>query len=79
MNRSLKIEKINSLCKNFIEIASSAYCLGVNEKTKQIALRIRHAAIVKWSERYTAKRQFEDVDVGVFPIDKNVLPVKFYR
>ena len=64
--------------EKLIKIAS-AYCLGANENTKQIALRIRHAATVKWSERYVAKRQFDDIDVGVFPIDKNVLPVKFYR
>lgn len=56
-----------------------AYCLGTNENTRQIALRIRRGRTVKWSERYTAKRQFDGVDIGVFPIDKNVLPIKFYR
>ena len=59
-----------------VKIASS-FCNEV--ETEQVAIRIRSDEALKWSERHTAVKEHVDYDVGVFPLDKNVISAGIYR
>ena len=45
---------------------------------RHIALRAREAQSVPWPERYTARRTTQDLEIGLFPIDRGVRPVGIY-
>ena len=65
--------------EKLVKIASS-YCKASGSSEGTVAIRIRSDKAVKWSERHqTKEKEFLDIEVGVFPIDKIVIPASFYR
>lgn len=62
-----------------IKIASS-FCTETNsDKIGQVAIRIRIDTTLSWSKRYTDTKENIDSDVGIFPIDNNVVLPGIYQ
>jgi hypothetical protein len=53
---------------------ASAFCNErfLNQNVTSVALRIRRETPPSWSQRYTGKPIAEDINVGIFPIDRTI-------
>lgn len=62
-----------------LKIASS-FCAETNsDNIGQVAIRLRYDSTLSWSKRYTGSRENTDSDVGVFPIDDQVILPGIYQ
>lgn len=70
----------NEAKPKIIKIASS-YCAEINgANTQRVAIRIRIDSTLNWSERYSSiKKDETDLEVGIFPINKNVVKPGIYQ
>ncbi len=72
-----RVEEVRAYARRRLGTVASAFA---NEPTgsfagaSYVALRVRERTAVPWSERRSGKRAVRDLDLGVFPIDRSVVP-----
>ena len=60
---------------------ASAFCNdidGIKQNYKYVAIRIRVITFPKWSERYNHENSIKDFEIGMYPIDKKIVPIGLF-
>jgi len=67
--------------KERLSIIASTYCNNLNfgNGYNYVGLRIRITSYPKWSERYTNKESYDDLDFGIVVIDKKIASIDVFK
>jgi hypothetical protein len=61
---------------------ASAFCKdvgGVDHHFTHVALRVRQTSAVPWSQRFGGRPKVDDIELGVYPVDRRVVATGLYQ
>lgn len=75
-----KYEEVKKRAEPKLRKIASSFCSETNPgKIGRVAIRIRYDSTLSWSKRYTDSRKNVDSDVGIFPIENQVVLPGIYQ
>lgn len=66
--------------KMLVKVASAYFNdTDRSRRFSHVALRLRISNPVAWSDRYSGTKQFKDIELGIFPIDRSIIGTGLYK